>query len=78
METIKSIQENSITLTKSPSDYTLERKDIKEKINFLKQEIDNLQLALEGRRTDLLYYKNLIAQMPKEVLGETTGTPIIK
>lgn len=68
MDNIKSIQDNSITLTKPSSEYILERRDIKEKINALKEDIDRLQLALDGRKTDLIYYKGLLAQMPKEVV----------
>lgn len=67
MDNIKSIQDNSITLTKPSSEYILERRDIKEKINALKEDIDRLQLALDGRKADLVYYKGLLAQMPKEV-----------
>ena len=69
METIKSIQEDSITITKS-EDVVIERSEIKEKISFLKGEVDSLQLALEGRKNDLLYYKNLLGQMPKEKVKE--------
>ena len=67
MDNIKSIQDNSITLTKPSSEYILERRDIKEKINALKEDIDRLQLALDGRKADLVYYKGLLSQMPKEV-----------
>lgn len=65
MEKIKSIQADSITITKS-EDIIIEKKEIKDKIDFLKGDINNLQLALDGRKNDLLYYKGLLDQIPEK------------
>lgn len=69
MDTIKEIQNDALVLTKPAEDFTLTRREIKEKIQFLKTDIDNLQLALDGRKTDIAYYRDLLAQMPKEVVA---------
>jgi len=76
MDNIKSIQDNSITLVKPSSEYILERQTIKEKMTALKGDIDRLQLALDGRKADLLYYKGLLAQMPKEEIASVTEKPL--
>lgn len=67
MDTIKTIEENSITLTKPSKNFVLTRKEIKNSIEFLNGEVDGMKLALDNTKNELNYYKGLLSQMPKEV-----------
>lgn len=67
MATVKAVQTDSLIMERPSENYILERRDIKDKIKFLKDDIDLLQAAIECRRADLTYYKDLLALMPLEV-----------
>ena len=63
---IESVQEDSITITKPVEYVTISRSEVEDKISFINQDIEKLELALEGRKTDKEYYQGLLDQMDSQ------------
>lgn len=64
MKTIKLIKQDEITITKPAEDVILTREEINSRILMLELSINNLQESLNRQNEELLYYNDLINQMP--------------